>query len=479
MKTKSTLFCLVFALCANINTSHAQVNVQDSLALVDLYNSTNGPNWNNHTNWLTKNPVSTWYGVTIKNKRVTQIVLPMNNLTGSLPSSLSDLISLNHLELQKNQLIGSIPSSLGNLTNLGFIELADNQLSGGIPSSFGNLTNLGFLELTNNNLSGRIPSSLGNLVNLVSLFLGENHFSGNIPSSLGNLKELAYLILRRNQLSGSIPSSLGNLTGLFWLYLSYNRLSGSIPSSLGNLKQLEYLELEDNQLSGSIPSSIGNFLYLHLDLSNNYLSGSIPSSFNNLSHLSNVNLRHNRFTFDGMELIAQTFPFAKYSPQANIPIHQNGNTLSVSAGGTLSNNTYKWFRCDGPGMPPVLVATIKGDSVFHPSESGRYRVVVLNAVATQLKLFTSLYDYTAPNNTLITSSENSLQQNGKTNLFRVYPNPAKDILHVETSGTATFSLVDQSGKILLTASNINGKGTINVSGIGAGLYYLNNNSTGA
>src|SRR6266496_4125775 len=430
MKTKFLLFCFLFTFCANRNNANAQVNVQDSLALVDLYNSTNGPNWNNHTNWLTKNPVSTWYGVTIKNKRVTQIVLPMNNLTGSLPSSLSDLISLNHLELQKNQLIGSIPSSLGNLTNLGFIELADNQLSGGIPSSFGNLTNLGFLELTNNNLSGRIPSSLGNLVNLVSLFLGENHFSGNIPSSLGNLKELAYLILRRNQLSGAIPSSIGNLT------------------------RLQNLQLQGNQLSGSIPSSIGNFLYLHLDLSNNYLSGSIPSSFNNLSHLSNVNLRHNRFTFDGMELIAQTFPFAKYSPQANIPIHQHGNALSVSAGGTLSNNTYKWFRCDGPGMPPVLVATIKGDSVFHPSESGRYRVVVLNAVATQLKLFTSLYDYTAPNNTLITSSENSLQQNGKTNLFRVYPNPAKDILHVETSGTATFSLVDQSGKILLTASNI-------------------------
>jgi len=503
MKTKSTLFCLAFALFANISiTVNAEVNQQDSLALVDLYNSTNGPNWNNHTNWLTKNPVSTWYGVTIKNKRVTQIVLPMNNLTGSLPSSLSDLISLNHLELQKNQLIGSIPSSLGNLTNLGFIELADNQLSGGIPSSFGNLTNLGFLELTNNNLSGRIPSSLGNLVNLVSLFLGENHFSGNIPSSLGNLKELAYLILRRNQLSGaipssignltrlqnlqlqgnqlsgSIPSSLGNLTGLFWLYLSYNRLSGSIPSSLGNLKQLEYLELEDNQLSGSIPSSIGNFLYLHLDLSNNYLSGSIPSSFNNLSHLSNVNLRHNRFTFDGMELIAQTFPFAKYSPQANIPIHQNGNTLSVSAGGTLSNNTYKWFRCDGPGTPPVLVATIKGDSVFHPSESGRYRVKVLNSVATQLQLYSKLFDYTAPNSAVIASAQNSLQQNDKTNLFLVYPNPAKDILFVQTNSNASFSLLNQSGKILLT-KNINGKGSINISGMAAGLYYLRNNSTEA
>src|SRR6266540_5803395 len=497
MKTKSTLFCLAFALFANISiTVNAKVNQQDSLALVDLYNSTNGPNWNNHTNWLTKNPVSTWYGVTIKNKRVTQIVLPMNNLTGSLPSSLSDLISLNHLELQKNQLIGSIPSSLGNLTNLGFIELADNQLSGGIPSSFGNLTNLGFLELTNNNLSGRIPSSLGNLVNLVSLFLGENHFSGNIPSSLGNLKELAYLILRRNQLSGaipssisnltrlqnlqlqgnqlsgSIPSSLGNLTGLFWLYLSYNRLSGSIPSSLGNLKQLEYLELEDNQLSGSIPSSIGNFLYLHLDLSNNYFSGSIHSSFNNMSHLSNVNLRHNRFTFDGMELIAQTFPFDKYSPQANIPNHQNGNTLSVSAGGTLSNNTYKWYRYRKDGDTII----IKGDSVFHPTQSGTYLVRVKNSVATQLTLYSDTIVYVAP--AVIASAENSLQQYDKTNSFGVYPNPARDILFVQTNSNASFSLLNQSGKILLT-KNVNGKGSINISGMAGGLYYLRNNSSGA
>jgi hypothetical protein len=48
MKTKSTLFSLVFALCANTSiTVYAQaVNKQDSLALVDLYNSTDGPHWN-------------------------------------------------------------------------------------------------------------------------------------------------------------------------------------------------------------------------------------------------------------------------------------------------------------------------------------------------------------------------------------------------------------------------------------------------
>ena len=66
-----------------------------------------------------------------------------------------------------------------------------------------------------------------------------------------------------------------------------------------------------------------------------------------------------------MELIARKrFPMLYMLRQANIPIHQNGNTLSVSAGGTLSNNTYKWFKCEETGS--ILVATIKGDSVFHP-----------------------------------------------------------------------------------------------------------------
>ena len=103
--------------------------------------------------------------------------------------------------------------------------------------------------------------------------------------------------------------------------------------------------------------------------------------------------------------------------------------------------------------------------------------MVSNSVATQLKLFTKLYDYTAPTKAAIASFENALQQYGKANSFRVYPNPAKDILHVETNGSATFSLINQSGKILLT-TNINGKGVINISGITSGLYYLKNNSTG-
>ena len=98
------------------------VNVQDSLALVDLYNSTNGPSWGNHKNWLT-GPVKTWYGIELKDGRVTLIYMNSNNLKGKIPTSLGNLANLQYLGLSSNQLSGSIPSSLGNLVNLQFLYL--------------------------------------------------------------------------------------------------------------------------------------------------------------------------------------------------------------------------------------------------------------------------------------------------------------------------------------------------------------------
>src|SRR6266487_1294766 len=86
MKTKFLLFCFLFTFCANRNNANAQVNVQDSLALVDLYNSTNGVNWTDHTNWLTEHPISTWRGVKVTGTRVTYVFLYRNNLKGNIPS---------------------------------------------------------------------------------------------------------------------------------------------------------------------------------------------------------------------------------------------------------------------------------------------------------------------------------------------------------------------------------------------------------
>jgi len=180
-----------------------------------------------------------------------------------------------------------------------------------------------------------------------------------------------------------------------------------------------------------------------------------------------------------MELIEKKFPGTSYSPQALIPIHQNGNALSVSAGGTLRHNTYRWVRVTKTSK--TIVATISADSVFHPAQNGIYLARVTNSVATALTLRSDTIHYTAPDEIAESgsvSSENAMLQNDKTIRFLIYPNPVKDILHVQTNGKASFSLFNQSGQTLLTA-NINGEGSINISGMTAGLYYLKNNSTSA
>src|SRR6478752_8593310 len=76
MKTKCTLFFLAFTIAVNmpVKLNAQAVNVQDSLALVQLYSNTNGSSWTTNTNWLNA-PVKNWFGVTVVNDRVTKIIL--------------------------------------------------------------------------------------------------------------------------------------------------------------------------------------------------------------------------------------------------------------------------------------------------------------------------------------------------------------------------------------------------------------------
>lgn len=63
------------------------------------------------------------------------------------------------------------------------------------------------------------------------------------------------------------------------------------------------------------------------------------------------------------------------------------------------------------------------------------------------------------------------------NGFSVYPNPAKDVLHINTNDKASFGLSDQNGKLILTKT-ITNSGDIDVSKLPAGVYFLVNKSSG-
>ncbi len=320
-------------------TIKAQVNQQDSLALVDFYKSTNGSNWTNHINWLTASPVSDWHGITVdSNNRVTEIRLYVNNLSGKL-----------------------LPS-IGNLTELKYFSIHIGAVSDTVPATVGNLTKLSVFDI------------------------GENNFTGTIPNSIGNLTALTELDLGSNQFTGTIPESIGNLTNLTAFWLEYNQLSGSIPASIGNLKNLNNLVLEHNQLSGTIPESMGNLSKLgNLILQNNELTSPIPASFANLKALAQLFMQNNRFTFDGLEMVVQAFPFAKYSPQAHIPIYSSlggkDQFLQVLVGGTPKNLLFEWYNGS------QLVATNYIDSSYQVIAPGKYSVQATNALLPYFVLF--------------------------------------------------------------------------------------------
>src|SRR5689334_9441908 len=97
MKPFFTFLALIIIYLKNIPTVFSQVNIQDSLALVDLYNTTKGVNWHHKGGWLTNKPVSTWYGITATASRVTGIGLEFNHLQNKIPPSLGNLTELQSL----------------------------------------------------------------------------------------------------------------------------------------------------------------------------------------------------------------------------------------------------------------------------------------------------------------------------------------------------------------------------------------------
>ena len=548
----------------------AQVNVQDSLALVDLYNSTDGPHWTNNNNWLTTKPLYIWYGIGIYNNRVNSLDLSNNNLSGTLPASLNNLTNIYAYRLDNNHLIGSIPDLSSNTFSLQQLYLNDNNLSGGIPENLGATGDIRIIQLQNNNLTGEIPSSM--LRNAGTVNASNNQLSGNLPS-FGFIGSLTYLSLSNNKFTGSIPDAFGDIYGLLDLYLDHNNFTGTIPPHLsashslqnldlsynkltvtilaelanmyltrlylghnmltgrfpaqlaspdsthsGNSYYIKVLSVEYNQLTGKlppfklkvcatlnlsnnefkdiIPVSLGSVTTLQrLDMSNNKLEGVIPSSFANLSNLKYLNLNNNKmvgpvpeffsslqqltslnllnnyFTFDGIEYLAeQNFVF-NYDHQKRTSLHlTNNNKLSVYAGGTLTNNRYKWFRNGN------LVATIFGDSTYIPIQSGIYNVQVTNSIAKALILRSDAVTFTAVK-TVEQHNIAAVKSNNKSN-FSIYPNPAKTTATIafNATGKYTLKLTDISGTVLQTktGTGVNDKNILqlDVSKYAAGVYFV-------
>ena len=116
-------------------------------------------------------------------RHLTTLVLGHNYLTGVLPNSLSKLQKLRVLYLQENRFRGPIPAGLLELgSSLISLSLRDNRLTGSIPSDISRLSSLDRLHLGSNALSGEIPGTIGQIASLRHLFLSSNDLSGQVPT---------------------------------------------------------------------------------------------------------------------------------------------------------------------------------------------------------------------------------------------------------------------------------------------------------
>ena len=333
-------------------------SAEDRAVLVELYNSTDGANWTDNTNWLSDEPMREWHGVvTDYEGRVAELFLERNEVTGEIPIELSSLSNLTALSLWGNQLTGEIPTELGKLSNLTTLWLDGNQLTGELPTELGNLSNLTQLHLSSNQLTGELPQTLTGLTALASFTFDTNaglcaptdeafqtwlqsvvSVSGDncapedsaedravlveLYNSTGGVNwtdntnwlseepmrewhgvntddegRVAELFLERNEVTGEIPIELSSLSNLTRLILHTNQLAGEIPTELGNLSNLTGLSLSGNQLTGEIPTELGSLSNLtQLFLSSNQLTGEIPADLGNLSNLTTMSLWENQLS---------------------------------------------------------------------------------------------------------------------------------------------------------------------------------------
>jgi Leucine-rich repeat (LRR) protein len=261
----------------NVVTEISKVECE---SLLQLYHSTDGPNWGRNDGWNVTNTPCSWYRVTCEGKGVAKIDLRYNNLSGSFPN-FKGLPHLQTLQLQSNQLT-TVPN-FSNLPNLQALDLGSNKLTT-VPN-FSAQPKLQTLELWNNQLT-TVPN-FSTLPKLQTLDLGSNKLT-TVPN-FSALPKLQELNLRSNQLT-TVPN-FSALPKLHELYLWDNQLT-TVPNFSG-MPNLKNLLLSENQLT-TVPnfSAMPNLEYV--SLYRNQLT-TVPN-FSAMPNLKDLSLSGNQLT---------------------------------------------------------------------------------------------------------------------------------------------------------------------------------------
>ncbi|WP_452225520.1 T9SS type A sorting domain-containing protein [Lacinutrix chionoecetis] len=284
----------------------------DREALIDLYNSTNGPAWTNNANWLT-GPIETWEGVTVTNCRVTKLNLQDNNLNGTLPASFSNLTGLKYLHLNVNNISGVLDTSLmtslvtlgaqnnnfndieisandviqrvnisnnpitpGKIINLSAMrELIDFRAVGiGLSQLImsGDYNNLRYLIIQDNEITGTLDMSA--MPNIITVYAHNNQFT---DFNMGIGAKLQRFYMYNNPITPGKSLDISTMRDL--LDFRIQSLGISNLTVAGNYDNMRYFMIHNNQISGTFDISnmpIVSLAYAHNNLFTDFSVGNNP-----------------------------------------------------------------------------------------------------------------------------------------------------------------------------------------------------------
>lgn len=319
---------------------------QDNLQVIDLsFTKLQGfiPSWlfGNTSNRkhvdLSNNLLSGGFPIPSRPSMIRAIHLSNNNISGSLPPSISSLFPrLVNFSMSNNAIEGNILTShCSNMSFLSLLDLSNNKLTGDVPSTlFTDCSSLEILKLANNRLHGSmepLDSNPHKKSSLHVLDVSGNSLYGSIKTWIAALPNLEVLKMPNNSFEGSIPDEMCEMFNMRILDLSHNNLSGSIPNCFVNitpwidndmerknssfngiamdlttkgrtysysgspLSKITTIDLSKNALTGAIPKEMGFLKGLHsLNLSHNDLRDSIPNTFQGLQELESLDLSYNQ-----------------------------------------------------------------------------------------------------------------------------------------------------------------------------------------
>jgi Leucine-rich repeat (LRR) protein len=203
------------------------------------------------------------------------------NQLKALPAGLGKLYRLTTLNLNRNKLNDGCLGVVFGILSLKELRIGENSLTGILPSSISDLQSLEILDIHGNSIT-ELPDSIGKLSNLKTLDVSGNRLSSLPFEAIFDLP-LVEILARKNRLSGAlIPSNVTRMESLKTLEAANNALQSLTEASI-EFPALQTIDISNNRIS-ALPAVSSWAQAITINVQENKISA-LPQGFTTLKKL--------------------------------------------------------------------------------------------------------------------------------------------------------------------------------------------------